>query len=70
MSSYPIGLDPQSLGLTNDLRKLGSGAVASEVAPDALFSANHVNSAVIEYDAGNLPDVLSITRKVLSNLGV
>ena len=69
MNSFPVGLDPQALGLRNDVNRPDSRSAEGTVESSTLFSANPVNPAVIEYDAGNLDDVPEITRKVLSNIG-
>lgn len=69
MNNFPVGLDPQVLGLRNDFARSESRVGGGVVESGALFSANPVNPTVIEYDAGDLDDVPEIARKVLSNIG-
>ena len=69
MNSFPVGLDPQLLGLRNEFNRTDSMPGGGVVESSALFSANPVNPTAIEFDAGNLDDVEEIARKVLSNIG-
>lgn len=69
MNIFPVGLDPQTLGLRTDLNRTDLRSDAGVIESSALFSANPVNPTVIEFDVGKLDDVSEITRKVLSNIG-